>query len=153
MTNEPTMQEEFARAKATVAAEIASKGNAKPYRAPWWRFTPPIPHPLVTIDGRVVKLRLSWRRLDTIGHNGVRELFSAAASGEAGAMQATAELLDLFSAGEITVAEAMERPIRYQIAVAKLYEEWLICQYGPPKGRLRQWWAHLTNRPVALSIS
>lgn len=149
MTDQTSIHEEIARLKAS----SVSRGRpVAPHRTLWWRFIPPMPHPLVSIDDRVVRLRLTWRRLDTIGHNGVRELFATATSGEAGAMQATADLLELFSAGEIGAPEAMERPLRLEVAITKLYEAWLLAQYGPPKGRLRGWWAHLTNRPVPLAI-
>lgn len=151
MTNEPNIHDELARVKAAVTAGLDKSRSVKPYRAPWWRRHAPIAHPLVAIDGRTVQLRLTWARLDLVGTYRIKELFAAATSGEAGAMKAAAELLNIFSGGEITEEEVMAAPIRLDVTVAKLYEEWLMAQYGPPMGRLQRWWVYLTNRPALLA--
>lgn len=149
MTDQTSLHQEIARLKASDPSK--SKSGA-PYGASRWRPMPPIAHPLIAIDGRVVQLCLTGRRLDTVGHRGIEELFAKATSGEPGALEAAAEMLEIFSGGEITQAEVMAAPIRLDIAVAKLYEEWMLAQWGPPKGRLHRWWAHLTNRPEAVVV-
>lgn len=105
-------------------------------------------------QGRTIPLRFTWRAIDSLGRNGVVELFAKAESGEPGDMAALAKLLEAASGGEVTADQVMADSPPFNAAFVAALEAWALAARLPlgaereenPLSRLWTSWKRLWRR-------
>lgn len=83
--------------------------------------------------GRTIPLRFTWGRIDSVGRNGLTELLQKADSGDAGGLQALADLIEIGSGQALSAAEIMADPPAYTVAYEAVVGAWLLALYGPSR--------------------
>lgn len=98
-------------------------------------------------EGRTVALRFTWRAIDALGRVGVGELLDKAGSGQPGDMAATAQLLEVASAGQIKADGLMDGAAPFAGAYVALLKAWSLAARQPtgtvPGNPLSRLWTSL----------
>jgi hypothetical protein len=85
-------------------------------------------------DGRSLPLSVTYQRLDMLGHGWVIEKLEVLQKGKAGANQALADLIGLFTNGAVTSEEVMESEATvYPLGpcTRSIWAAWELAFHGP----------------------
>jgi len=145
MTDSANLIDQIAAMKAEIAQqqeadrERGTKAR-KRVRWPWQKRAKRIPIVSIALDGRVVRLNPTWARIDKVGTRHIDDLFQIAAAGNVGGMAALAEILEIFTGGEITQAQVYDGGIAMDLTFSKALEAWMMAKFGPPKSAAQNLW-------------